>query len=175
MPLPARNFVHVKRTLVIIRHAKADSELPWPSDFARPLTERGIADAGLVAQKLTEMSIKPDAVVSSPAVRAISTAALMCAQLGFDGKRILPEPAIYEASLNTLLSVIKKLPDKAATVLLFGHNPGFTNLANRLQDLPLHNLPTCGTMAIMFEAETWADAVINMGKRQFSLMPKDLR
>lgn len=165
----------MKRTLVIIRHAKADRNLPWPSDFARPLTERGLADAGLVAQKLNALGMKPDAVVSSPAVRAISTAALVCGHMGFDAKGIVPEPAIYEASLNALLSVVKKLPDQALTVFLFGHNPGFTNLANRLQDLPLHNLPTCGTVAIEMEAQTWAEAIKKVGKRKFSLIPKELR
>ena len=41
--------------------------------------------------------------------------------------------------------------------MIVGHNPGMTDLANQLlPSIRLHNLPTCGVVAIDVNTDTWA-------------------
>ncbi|MBX3102365.1 MAG: histidine phosphatase family protein [Bacteroidetes bacterium] len=142
-------------TLYLIRHAKSDWENQL-ADFERPLNGRGLHNAPLMGQLLKAQGVQPDLVVSSPAVRALHTAQLVAEELGYEPTRIRTEPRIYEAMTSTLQEIIHSLPDTAATVLLFGHNPGFTRLANLLcTDLELDNLPTCGIVALGFATGSW--------------------
>jgi phosphohistidine phosphatase len=143
------------RTLYLIRHAKSDWETGLP-DEERPLNARGLRNAPLMGQLLQAQGVQPDLIVSSPATRAHHTSRLIAAAVGYPEASIKLEPRIYEAMTATLQDVIQHLPDTAATVFLFGHNPGFTRVANVLcPDLSLDNLPTCGIVAIQFAVGSW--------------------
>ena len=64
----------MKRTLVLIRHAKSSWSNPGEADFERPLNDRGERDAPRMGARLKELKIKPDLIVCSPAKRAKQTA-----------------------------------------------------------------------------------------------------
>jgi phosphohistidine phosphatase len=67
-------------------------------------------------------------------------------------------PSIYQADLDTLLAIIRNLPDTAESVLLTGHNPTITDLANYLSPSPLSDeMPTAAVISLHFQADKWAD------------------
>lgn len=120
------------RELLLLRHAKSDWDSGVPADFDRPLARRGKSDAPKVGAWLYREGLVPDHVVSSPAERARQTAIKVCKRLDFRKKRIVWEPAIYEAGLPELLEILSRVPPEAATVLLIGHNPGLEDLLKHL-------------------------------------------
>ncbi len=143
------------KTLFLVRHAKSSWDQPGLRDFDRSLNERGQNDAPRMAQMLVKQGVKPDLLVSSPAKRALTTAIFFAEAFGFKAEAVLREPSIYEAFPQEILRVISGMPDTAQTVLLFGHNPTFTEVANLFTEDFIDNLPTCGVVKIVSSAETW--------------------
>ena len=162
------------KTLVVIRHGKSSWEHPELKDYHRPLKQRGVNNAFSVAAKLVELGFTPDLFLSSPAVRALDTAIIIATNMAYPLEQILTNGDIYEASVHELLRVIAAVDDKHETVFVFGHNPGFTGLVNRLQDEQLFNLPTCGTMGIELAIDSWSEVASSKGKQLFKLIPKEL-
>ena len=148
------------KTLYLMRHAKSSWSFDELSDQERPLNDRGRDDAPAMGRALAKRDITLDLLVSSPAVRALSTAVLVARELKYAHADIKVEPAIYQADMDMLLAVIRDLPDAAGEVLLTGHNPTITDVANYL--LPsgglTHEMPTAAVVCVRFQAEYWADA-----------------
>ena len=124
-------------------------------DFDRPLNERGLKNAPMMARIFKKRKEPIDLIVSSTAVRAWETAGIFANELGSGEKQIRKEPAIYEASVPTIMAVIAALPAKADRVMLFGHNPGFSNVIDHLTGRPLGNLPTCGIARLDLNIDDW--------------------
>lgn len=160
------------KTLCLIRHAKSSWNHPEISDFDRPLELRGEEDAAIVGKWLHKQTFKPDIILSSPANRAINTTKILATQLNYDTDKIITEPSIYEASVEDLLAVIKDVDNKYNTLLLVGHNPGLTWLANYLAEDHMVNLHTCGVYCITFETNKWAEITEADSKHVFSDEPK---
>ncbi len=147
------------KTLYLMRHAKSSWSFDELNDQERPLNDRGRDDAPRMGQALAKRHIVPDLLVSSPAVRALSTAVLVARELKYPHDKIVVEPAIYQASLDTLLAVVRALPDTAAAVLLTGHNPTITDAANYLSPSPLSGeMPTAAIICLRFAADRWEEA-----------------
>lgn len=122
------------KTLYLIRHAKAEEHSFSKDDFYRDLQKKGRERAERIAQKL-KGSLKIDEktlVISSSANRAIQTAELFCEVLGYAKESIQQTRDIYEAHFMDILKVINSVPDEYDTLLIFGHNPGLSNLTNYL-------------------------------------------
>lgn len=120
------------RELLLLRHAKSDWSTGASSDYERPLNPRGLKAAPKVGRWLADEQLLPDRVISSPAVRAVTTTELVCAELAIPVSKIIWEPGIYEASLLDLLKVIQDIPADFQRVLLVGHNPGLENMVAHL-------------------------------------------
>ncbi len=116
------------KVLSVVRHAKAERPEGYPSDFARPLTSRGHKDAARLGSLLAELQPPVDCILSSPAARAAQTADRMAAALGFT-ESVTWENAIYLASADTLLELLRRAPEEAEHIVLIGHNPGLEELA----------------------------------------------
>lgn len=146
------------KQLLLVRHGKSDWGNSHLSDFDRPLNPRGHRNAPEMANRILQKGWVPDLMVSSPALRAITTARHF-AQVWYKSPdhQILQEPSIYEAGTTTLLEVVNNLDNKYNRVVIFGHNPGFTDLANYLSNANIYNIPTCGTVLIEFPANNWAE------------------
>jgi len=113
--------------LILLRHAKAESDAPSGDDFDRPLAPRGRREAKAMGERLAAMGALPDVALVSPALRTretweIADEALSTAQVRF-------EPALYNADAG----MIRRLADAAGgVVLVVAHNPGLQELAVRL-------------------------------------------
>lgn len=146
------------KQLFIIRHAKSSWDSIGQPDFERPLNERGHRDAPLMAKKLFNSGIRFDAIVSSPAKRALSTARYFADEFGFTKKDIVIIDRLYHASAETFYDVIEKeLKDKWDCVAIFSHNPGITYFANTLGVVQLDNMPTCGIIGVRCDINSWTD------------------
>jgi phosphohistidine phosphatase len=145
------------RRLVLLRHGKSNWDDPRLDDFERPLAPRGLRDVPEMGRRLARRAQPPDLVISSPAVRALTTARAVARELGYREDGIAEEPGLYHASAATMLSFIRRAPDTARTLLVVGHNPGMTELANMLADFRLDNMPTAGMLCAEFEVSSWAD------------------
>jgi phosphohistidine phosphatase len=130
------------RTLVILRHAKAD-RAEGLADAERPLTDRGHADAAAAGAWLVQSGLLPDLVLCSPARRTRET--WHGVALGLPAApEVRYEPALYAASARTLLAAVRTSAPEAATVLLIGHNPGLSDLSATLDPEGAEGLRTAG-------------------------------
>ncbi len=122
------------KTLYLIRHAKAEEHSFSKPDHARNIVEKGKERADRIAKDLEKLfTLTPNIlVISSTANRAIQTAALFCTTLQYPIEHIQKENSIYEAHFLDILTVINKTRDTVDSVLLFGHNPGLSDLTNYL-------------------------------------------
>ena len=163
------------RELFLLRHAKSSWDDPALSDFDRPLNERGKREAPLMGEHLAKLGVKPDLIVASPAKRAKKTAKIVAEKLGYDVERIVWKEGIYEASPQSLLYLVCSLPAEAKRVMLVGHNPGFTMLADMLGDIAVDNIPTAGVVGIAFDAKSWDEACRSRGHTVLFDSPKKLK
>lgn len=152
------------RTLTLIRHAKSSWKDNAQKDFDRPLNKRGLQNAPMMGLLLKEQGVHFDLMVTSPAVRALSTARLIAQALGYPETSLVQEPELYDADVQHLLSAIHRLPDSATAVALVAHNPGLTGLCNYLSGENIENLPTCAVAGISFELDSWAAVWRNSGR-----------
>lgn len=164
------------KRLILIRHAKSSWDYPMLADFDRPLNPRGRRDAPIMAQRLQGLLSLPFRIIASPAMRALTTAQLFAETFEIAEAQIQIEPRIYDATPGTLLHLINTLDDRNDQVLMFGHNPGFTDFARLLVDgpLPFIELPTCGVVMLGFEEDRWQDIVPGAGEVLDFRYPKEI-
>ncbi|MGO3239110.1 MAG: SixA phosphatase family protein [Sphingobacteriaceae bacterium] len=122
------------RTLYIIRHAKAEEHHLSKSDFYRNLIPKGQERAHRIANVLQEyLQVDENTLaISLPANRAAQTADIFCEALQFPTTAMEQNGAIYDAHFMDILDVINQVSDQFDKLLLFGHNPGLSNLVNYL-------------------------------------------
>jgi phosphohistidine phosphatase len=144
------------KTLFLIRHAKSSRDDPTLIDRERPLDDRGLQAAARMGKRLAKCDAKPDLLVSSPALRALTTAQLFADELGYEHKDIVVDDRLYASSAGDLLAVIHALDKKVDRVMLFGHNPEIAELARRLSS-EIIDMPTCAVAEFRFDTNTWSD------------------
>lgn len=162
------------KQLLLIRHAKSDWGNAGLRDFDRPLNGRGKSNAPEMAERLLKQQLKPELIVSSPALRAITTAKYFATAWHIPFENIQQEPAIYEATVKSLLQVINHLDDQYNQVALFGHNPGLTDLANYLCNGHIVNMPTASVIRIELPFDSWKLISSNTGNVLLFDYPKSL-
>lgn len=160
------------KTLFINRHAKSSWKFENLNDFDRPLNSRGNKSAKFMAEKLKEKGEEFDLIISSPANRALSTSEYFADEYGYDHSLIEEAHSMYHADHGTLLTIIDNMPDNFNKIMIFGHNPGFTNLANVLTGDTLGNIPTCGIIKINFDVDKWQEVTPASGTMEFFDYPK---
>jgi len=143
------------RNLIIIRHSKSSWDNPKLDDHDRPLNERGMANAPEMSSRLKNLNLNPDALFSSTALRAATTAQIFAEALGFPADKITYDSDLYLSSAGMLQDFIAGLVNSLSTVLIFGHNPGLTLLVSQVWGLPIGNIPTCGVVSLKFKDSDW--------------------
>ena len=82
------------KTLYLVRHAKASRDDPSLADRDRPLHDRGLNDAPAMARRVAKQRVKPALLMSSPALRALTTAQLFADELGHSRRAIVIDERI---------------------------------------------------------------------------------
>lgn len=160
------------KTLLLLRHAKSSWQDAGLRDFDRPLNKRGMKAVPLVGKFMREREVKPDLIVSSPALRARTTAALV-AEGGELQAELRYDERIYEADLDALLKVVAQFDEEAEMILLVGHNPGLQELLRFLTGEE-KEFPTAALAYISLTLDEWSEAAERSGRLQWLVTPKSL-
>lgn len=160
------------KILYIVRHAKSSWKSYELEDIDRPLNNRGKRNAPEMGLRLANKGIRPDILISSPAKRAYSTAKKIAKMIQYPKNRIIIENKLYHGMEEDIIEVISNTPDEYNELMIFGHNPGFTDLANSLSGAQIYNIPTCGIVAISFDTDNWQNIDTTPGKLIFFDYPK---
>jgi phosphohistidine phosphatase len=147
----------MRKRLTLLRHAKSSWDNPSLPDRERPLNERGQRDAPMMGRRLRAHGARPSLIVTSPAVRALHTAQLIAREISYPLEFLQREADLYLGSPEDILGVIARQDNSFNHIMLCGHNPGLTELVNRLTGEDIDNVPTCGVVVIEAELREWRD------------------
>jgi len=126
-----------------------------------------------MGKKLKERQIMPDLILSSPAKRARKTATAIAKAIGYPKKKIIFDDNIYHAGARYLFEMVRNLDDNHETIMLFGHNPDFNDLAGMLLKInPVYNIVTTGVYCIKFDVDQWQNVREGKGESVFYDYPK---
>ncbi len=159
------------KTLFLCRHAKSSWADPALSDFDRPLNERGLKAAPFMGELMRENKLRPNIVLSSPALRARATAEIL-KRSGALAADIVFEHRIYEASPQGLRQVTAELNDSHNSAMLVGHNPGIEGFIRFLTG-QLEPMPTAAIAVINLNIESWKDVDDGCGELLNLYRPKE--
>ncbi len=144
-----------QKQLYILRHGKSSWKYESIDDIDRHLKEKGIHDAYTMAKRLKEKKIKPDLIISSPAARAFHTASIFARTLDYSPEDITIRNHFYPGDDSEIINTLKELDDHVNSVMIFGHNPAFTDTANHFLSEQLDKLPTSGVAMVSFNTSSW--------------------
>jgi phosphohistidine phosphatase len=174
------------RRLMLLRHAKTESDAPSGRDRDRKLDNRGRHDAAEIGGFLGKNPPFPDLVLVSHAVRALQTWEIAWEAM----KELVPAPQVqlmpelYGADLPQLLETVRNVSlADPKRLMLVGHNPGMHELAMALagsgdaagRDILADNLPTAGLAILDFDIDDWTDVRIRRGRLELFVSPRLLK
>jgi phosphohistidine phosphatase len=174
------------RRLMLLRHAKTETDAPSGRDQDRRLDERGHRDATEIGGWIARHPLFPDLVLVSPAVRAVQTWEIAWEAM----KERASQPKVelvedlYGADPAQLLQAIRMASvSDPKRLMLVGHNPGMHELALTLagsgdaagRKALGDNLPTSGLAVFDFAVDDWNDVAFRRGKLVLFVSPKLLK
>jgi phosphohistidine phosphatase len=168
------------KRLTILRHAKSSWDDSSLGDFDRPLNPRGWNDARRIGREFNRRGLRFNFGLASPAARVRETLDGLAESYGQFTFEIRFEPRVYEASLATLLDLVRTFPESANAALLVGHNPGVERLiieltsGSELRDQVTQKFPTAAAALIDLRADRWADVRSGSGTLAELILPKGL-
>ena len=156
------------KTLLLLRHAKSSWSEPGSKDFNRPLKGKGREAATLIGTHLVASGCVPDAIISSPALRARQTAEGVASAVtgARDNAPMLSfDRSLYEAPTEAILRVARSAGEDRDVLMLVGHNPSMQLAALKFcgegaQGLlaeMLRGYPTAGLARFTFREASWRD------------------
>jgi len=161
------------KTLLFLRHAKSDRSAEYEHDHERPLNARGEQAARLVGRTLSALSILPDAVLTSTAIRARRTVELV-GEAGGWSSRVREAAELYLPDPEEVLREIQAEPDTTGTLLVVGHEPAWSVTVGRLVGGAAIRFPTAALACVRVPTDRWADVRFGGGELQWLLPPRVL-
>lgn len=159
------------KRVIMVRHAKSIS-YGYDQDFDRTLTAAGEEHAEKTAQQLVTHQLYPDLIISSPAVRTTQTTRIFGNMLGYPAGNVRYEKKLYSGMQGTtFLRMIQETDDIHSTVMVVGHNPTIYYYLDMLLPNFTLDVPTCSTVVIEFDVDTWAELEERAGKMLFRWIP----
>jgi len=167
--------------LTLLRHAKSSWDAEGLDDFDRPLNERGRKAAHRVGHELKQRRVRFDRVIASPAVRVRETLDELAK--GYDkALDVRFDERIYGAGVDTLLNIVRDIPEEVHAPLLVGHNPGLHEVLLRLThdddgDLRrkvIAKYPTAAVAVVTFTAPRWEEVSPESGEIRELILPREL-
>ena len=143
------------------------------TDFERSLTPKGKNTSEQMAKKLKEREKGNTLFVTSPAFRAYETALVFARVLGYDPDDIILKTSLYsKATLNAFSEIFENISNDLDSVILFGHNPSFTEIPDRLSKNGCDFLPKSGIVCLSFKPDVWRGLVREKGIIEYFLKPE---
>ena len=161
------------KTVFLVRHAKSSWREEKLIDLDRPLRPKGISDACRSAERMIEKGAYPDLIISSPAIRAVHTSLIFARQFDFPVHRINMNDALYENQKEAIVEVLENLQNELDFVMLVGHDPALTNLANEFLKNPKEKLPTSSILCLKFKVDDWKMIKSKRPRLSFYISPRN--
>jgi phosphohistidine phosphatase len=144
--------------LTLVRHAKTEPGRSGQEDWDRALEPRGQRDAPEMGRRLKGRGLKPGLILSSPAVRAITTATIFARELHVPASKVVQDERLYLAQPKDMFKVVRELGGDTSHLMVVGHNPGISEFADRLSaDRSVDTMPTCAVYTLEFEIPSWSE------------------
>jgi len=148
-----------------MRHAHAERGQPHQTDKDRALSQQGKQDAIQLGEYLTKSNSNINLIISSPAIRALSTAYLIAGRINFDLKHIQTEESIYSRNELEIIKLLNKFPESTNEVLLIGHYPTIVELYNYLTTNEIKaSMDTAELCSLKFDVP-WLEVTSGSGSR----------
>jgi len=152
-----------------MRHAEPNLNIIGVKDINRSLNKIGTNDAEMMGKRIKIKKYIPDIIISSPAVRALSTAKVIARIINYPFSKIIINRNIYYSSYQDILEIIQNVSNKYDTLMISGHNPTLHHLSQTLTEEQVFSFPTCSIFCIQFDVEHWNQ--IGVGEKKFMIFP----
>lgn len=162
-----------QKTLLLMRHAKAERDETRWEDFDRPLSERGLADSLRMGQWLRQQQLVPDWICASSSVRTRMTAERVAEASGFEGT-IVTKQELYHAPPRRYLTEMRQVSVAIARLLVIGHNPGLEELIYEVSSHAV-TLPTAAIVHLQIPVVDWDEIEDQEWSLVETVTPKSLR
>ncbi len=161
------------KKIILVRHGKAEDPSAGISDFERSLTLKGKNISRVMGRRIREIEKSPVTIISSPAFRAFETALIFAMEFGVEPENIILQSKLYhKMSIRYLQEMLSAAAENSDTVIIFGHNPSFTEIADSLSGDGCDFMPKSGAASISFNISTWKEMKHKSGKLDFFLKPE---
>jgi phosphohistidine phosphatase len=152
------------KRLTLVRHAHAKVHAAV-TDFERPLSRRGKAEAKATALSLVEAGLVPDLLITSPARRTLQTAEIFARELQTPKRHVRQDELLYLATPDTILKLIHATGPRIEHLMIIGHNPGVSALANALApQAKLGEFATAAACTMDVDVPTWSAISVGSAK-----------
>lgn len=155
-----------------MRHAQAEDIQSVGHDRDRELTSKGNQEALIMGAQLSQRSLCVNALYTSPATRTRQTGSLVADVLKLTSESVFVQDDLYNSSIRTYLGFVNQLSNELKTVLLVGHNPAVSYLAEYLTDAELGSIPAAGICLIRFELNSWQEVSKGCGEMMEFVYPE---
>ena len=156
-------------SLMLLRHAKSDWTAAFADDRDRPLNERGIRSAKAVGRFAADHGLAPELILTSPAVRTVTTAELAMAAGEWDS-RLERAPGLYGADPHYVLSLIRGVSG-VERLMVVGHEPTMSGFLDAMSGSRLR-MPTAALASLRFSRGRWADASWGAAEIELYVRPR---
>ena len=162
------------KTVILFRHGKSDWDAIYARDHDRPLSKRGIKASKKMGEHLSKINEIPSLVLCSTSLRTRSTLKHAYKKGNWDSA-INFEKSIYHSKLSSIIELLRKQNDFYNRICIIGHEPTFSNIIYKYQDLHNFTFPTACMAKIDFECEVWKDIKFGFkSSLRWILRPKDI-
>ena len=159
------------KQIILFRHGKSSWDAPCSNDVDRPLMEKGKNRTRKMAKYLLDQKVEVDLLVTSHAVRAFQTASIIAEALNIGDHQFTTNRSLYHASVDKIWDLVFSLPEDADKIMLFGHNPGFTEFINKSGIERIDWLPTSGAASLSYDCTHWHECIKGIPRKNFVVWP----
>ncbi len=142
------------KTLLLMRHGKSDWGADYQADHERPLNQRGARSARLMGRLLAGRRMAPQHVISSPAVRARTTAELAIEAGDWDCALVL-DAGLYESGVAGVLAIAAAAPD-VARLAIIGHQPTWSMILGEIAGSRVE-MKTASVAVVELTIDSWGE------------------
>jgi phosphohistidine phosphatase len=161
------------KKIIFVRHGRAEDQDSGITDFERSLTTKGKTISRQMAVRFKETETNPGLFITSPAFRAVETALIFAGVIGIDPDNIMIYSNIYyKSGIKILFDMLPKIDDNIETITLFGHNPSFTEMPDRLCTEGCEFLTKTSIVCISFKVSKWSEIKVDTGTQEYFLKPE---
>jgi len=161
------------KKIIFVRHGRAEDSSSGISDFDRSLTVKGKIISKEMARRLMEKEKNPGLMITSPAFRALETALIFAAEFIIKPENVrIDSNLYYKPGIKHLFELLQSVDDEIDAITLFGHNPSFTEMPDRLCMDGCEFLTKTSIVCISFRTKIWSGVKVDTGNLEYFLKPE---